>query len=519
MLHAAHLALAALVLALWLAGSARMARGTRRLRDLPALAPVPAADAPPVTVVIAARDEARHLEHALASVLAQRYPRLQVVVVDDRSSDATPRILERMALAHPAPARGARGAPPAGWLGKNHALQRGTAAAAGEWILFTDADVVLEERAVARAVGYALREGYPAWPWRRTWTCPRASWSCSRAPSRSSSPSSRSRGRRATRGAQAHVGVGAFNLVRAAAYRALGGRAAIAMRPDDDLKLGKLLKDAGYRQDLLFGRRDVRVEWYASVGEVVRGLEKNTFAGLDYSLAKVLGATGALLLVDVWPFAAPFVTHGAARLLWALSAAVAMGLFAASTRGSGARPWYAPGFPWPRCSSCSSCCAPPRSRWRAGASSGAARATRSASCGRTGCRGRLPYASTATGSGRTRAGSGGTEEVAGGGAQERRGHAAQPAVRLAGAHHDEVGLPVVGLRAHARAGSPMRTTPSAGAAGPASRRKRPSSSRATASTVPRCSLGGRVGGAWTTSATRVSTAGPEPSATASRPVA
>ena len=108
---------------------------------------------------------------------------------------------------------------------------------------------------------------------------------------------------------RAHIGIGAFNLIGPAAYRAVGGHRAIAMRPDDDMKLGKVLKQHGFRQEAVSGRGLVVVEWYATLRELVDGLMKNAFAGVDYSLVKVAGSTIALFLVNVWPFIAVFVTE------------------------------------------------------------------------------------------------------------------------------------------------------------------------------------------------------------------
>src|SRR5437764_104449 len=88
-----------------------------------------------------------------------------------------------------------------------------------------------------------------------------------------------------------HVGIGAFNLVRASAWRAVGGHQRLAMRPDDDLKLGKLLKTSGFSQEMMFGRGMLRVEWYRSVQELIQGLMKNAFPGVDYRLSVVLSAT------------------------------------------------------------------------------------------------------------------------------------------------------------------------------------------------------------------------------------
>jgi glycosyltransferase involved in cell wall biosynthesis len=337
--------LAVLTLTLWLAGALDAGLGTRHLEELPRLPPIPPGEAPRVSIVVAARDEARGVEAGVRSLLAQRYPDFEVRVVDDRSEDATPEILDRLAEEDPRLRVLHLSSLPPGWLGKNHALQRGVDAAGGEWILFTDADVVLAPTALGRAVGYAVRH---------------------RLDHLAAAPELRMRGAllgafagafallfaRYTRPWKArdprsahHIGVGAFNLVRAEAYRAAGGHRPIAMRPDDDVKLGELLKRRGARQDLVFGRGLVSVEWYHSLPEAVRGLEKNTFAGLGYSVPRVI--VGCLLLVvfDAWPFAAVLVTHGPTRALYAATVVVALLLYAASTRGSGTPARLAPLYP------------------------------------------------------------------------------------------------------------------------------------------------------------------------------
>ncbi|HEX2187521.1 MAG TPA: glycosyltransferase family A protein, partial [Longimicrobiaceae bacterium] len=147
---------AAAAMAVLFVNGLRGARSLRRLHEVP---PVPGAEAPPLSVVIAARDEARNIEPALASVLAQRYGPLEVVVVDDRSEDATGAILDRMAAADPRLRVEHVSELPRGWLGKNHALHVGAAGARGEYLLFTDADVVMEPDALARAVGYVRAHG------------------------------------------------------------------------------------------------------------------------------------------------------------------------------------------------------------------------------------------------------------------------------------------------------------------------------------------------------------------------
>jgi len=118
---------------------------------------------------------------------------------------------------------------------------------------------------------------------------------------------------------RAHIGVGAFNLIRAEVYRAIGGHRPIAMRPDDDMKLGKLVKKHRFHQNVAIGRDLVTVEWYASVGELIDGLMKNAFAGVDYSLLKAAGSSAALFLMNVWPFVAVFLASGTARSLNVIS--------------------------------------------------------------------------------------------------------------------------------------------------------------------------------------------------------
>jgi hypothetical protein len=101
-----------------------------------------------------------------------------------------------------------------------------------------------------------------------------------------------------------YVGVGAFNLVRRAAYERVGGHRAVAMTPLDDTLLGKQLKYAGGASaDTLLGSGSVMVDWYPSSAAMIRGLGKNGFAAFDYRLGKLLVATVFIALVALWPIA------------------------------------------------------------------------------------------------------------------------------------------------------------------------------------------------------------------------
>ena len=334
----------------WLAAAAavffagafvELARGGRSLKLLHDLPPADPARMPPVSIVIAARNEERGIEPALRSVLGQQGERIEVIVVNDRSDDSTGAILDRMAAENPRLHVVHVTELPSGWLGKNHALWLGAQAARGELLLFTDADVVMRPDTLLRAAGYAAAEKLDHLTVAPRVIMPGAllkafgvvftiMFSFFTRPWKVRDPRSR-----------AHVGIGAFNLVRADFYRRIGTHRAIAMRPDDDVKLGKLVKKNGGVQEMVIGAELVSVEWYHSVREAVRGLRKNGFAGIDYRLSVVVGVTVMVLLLFVWPFAAVWVTDGWTRALYAAAVALMLLMYAGSAAAQGSPVWHA----------------------------------------------------------------------------------------------------------------------------------------------------------------------------------
>ncbi|HEY8605626.1 MAG TPA: glycosyltransferase family 2 protein [Noviherbaspirillum sp.] len=313
-----------------------VARGWRRigeLRDTPA--GVPGA-APAVSIVVAALNEADTIGPALRSLLAIDYPHLEVIVVNDRSTDGTGDIID--AIAREAPGlRVIRVASlPAGWLGKNHALQRGAQAAQGEYLLFTDADAVFAPSAVARAVGYCqehrvdhltlLFDLVARPPLLRMLVVSFAAGFMARF-----------RPWKVRESRRHHVGVGGFNLVRRSAYFTAGGHAAMPLAVLDDMMLGKLMKRHGFRQDLLFGSDMVRIEWYPDTPGLVRGLEKNIFAGFDYRLSQLAAVTVLVLATRVWPWLALFLADGIALALNAATVLAGLLLYVDLLRARGWR--------------------------------------------------------------------------------------------------------------------------------------------------------------------------------------
>src|SRR5262245_58393739 len=110
---------------------------------------------PTVSLIAPARNEERHIEQAVRSLVPIDYPGLEITIVNDRSTDRTGEILSRLATEFPQLNVVHLEELPAGWLGKNHALQLGADRSQGEWLLFTDADVIFEPTALRRAIAYA----------------------------------------------------------------------------------------------------------------------------------------------------------------------------------------------------------------------------------------------------------------------------------------------------------------------------------------------------------------------------
>lgn len=303
---------------LWVAiaiGVDWMRRRLEHLTDvtLPADSPPPA-----VSIVVPSRDEEREVEAATRSLLRQEGVRLEVVAVDDRSTDGTGAILDRLAAEDPRLRVVHVKDLPDGWLGKNHACHEGAAVAGGDWLLFTDGDVHLAPDALRRAVAYASehRLGHlTALPhmvtggfWERAFVAAFAvlvslkfrMWELRR------------------QGTHAYVGVGAFNLVRRPDYLAVGGHRTLALEVVDDVKLGLILRRSGVRQGAIDSDGLVRVRWQRGLVASWRGLVKNSFAAVEWRWAMTVVGGVFLTLLALVPAAAVLLAPAEVRLLAAL---------------------------------------------------------------------------------------------------------------------------------------------------------------------------------------------------------
>jgi glycosyltransferase involved in cell wall biosynthesis len=287
-------------------------RYMERLDHVPALK----TDTPPfVSVIIPACNEEQEVEQALTSVLALEYPNLEVIVLNDRSTDSTPQILDRMAALHPRLRVIHIKELPPGWLGKNHALHLGAAQAKGEFLLFTDADVHFAPETIHRAVAKMETHKLDHLCLLFRMTAPSRLLSLLIVDSLSAAFSLAKPWLISRPESRYFIGAGGFNMIRKNFYLSFGGHRPIRLCPIDDVLLGRLAKENQGRCDCLNGSNFVSVEWYGSVGEMVRGLRKNTFAVLDYRLSLLLAGSAALISVHILPLWGLLLADGIPRLL------------------------------------------------------------------------------------------------------------------------------------------------------------------------------------------------------------
>lgn len=292
---------ALLLTLLWTGTSLYVMIMSRKIVYLKDVTPLQGNHYPSVAIIIAVRNEEAEVEEALRSVCSLHYPQFRVIVINDRSTDRTPEILQRMALENTRLELITINELPKGWLGKNHALYQGYKASGEEWLLFTDADVTFASNALNKAMHYALQKNLDhltALPqvtsrsalFRSVMNTFALMLNIKLRPWAVSDPSS-----------NASMGVGAFNLVRRTAYEKAGTHSVISLRPDDDLKLAERIKKSGGKPDVVYGEKELWLEWYTSLGQFISGLMKNTFSVSNYNFLMAMGTALATFLIFVLP--------------------------------------------------------------------------------------------------------------------------------------------------------------------------------------------------------------------------
>lgn len=291
----------------WLIPAAWLLRVLEALRYLPTvpnlLLPehdVTPAGAPSVTVIVPARNEGDNVRACLESLLAQDYPNLRIIAVNDRSTDATGAIMESLAgptltVVH------ITELPPL-WLGKTHAMAHAALLASSDYLLFTDADILFAPSAIRRALGSAQASDADHFVLAPTTIIRRwdeaallaffqifGLWAA--RPWKVADPK-----------APDAIGIGAFNLLRTSAYQQIGGFEALRMEVVEDLALARRVKRFGLRQRFAFGLDLVRVHWAAGVPGLISVMTKNIFAAVRFHISLLLMGCGWLACFCVLPW-------------------------------------------------------------------------------------------------------------------------------------------------------------------------------------------------------------------------
>lgn len=270
-------------------------RETKSFLRLEQFSPLPDERLPPLSLVVAARDEGQTIGPALRSLLDLDYPELEVILIDDRSSDDTAEVARSIQEMHP---RGDRlrlienRELPEGWLGKVHAQHLGVMAARHPLILLTDADVVYSPQALKRAVTaqqVLAADHIAVLPHLQT----RGFWEPAIAAYLETlalmllRPSSLHRSRYRC------VGVGAFGLFTRDVLAQVGNLEPLRLQVIDDGFLGLMVKARKGRQFALSGQQDLSLRWFSGLSGFLKGLEKNAYAAVGYRpLLALLAALG-----------------------------------------------------------------------------------------------------------------------------------------------------------------------------------------------------------------------------------
>jgi len=315
--------------------------------------PTTAGGEPRVTIIVPARNEEEHIKATLEQLLALEYSNYEIIGVNDRSTDRTGEIMEEVAtLIGSSEPRSPdqRGRPtvlgvthvaelPCGWLGKTHAMWTAAKQATGDWLLFTDADVLFKPDALRRAIAYAEAEKadhvvlFPRMimksPGERMMIAFfQALFVFGHRPWKVADPE-----------ASDHMGVGAFNMVRRSVYDAVGTYQALRMEVLDDMKLGKVVKNAGFAQRNVFGEDLISLRWAKGALGVVNNLTKNFFAVLSFQVWRTVASVVGLAFLNVGPFLGLWLAHGWARVPYAIALVSILGIYWGMASKS-AVPWY-----------------------------------------------------------------------------------------------------------------------------------------------------------------------------------
>lgn len=311
----------------------------------PALSAVPPLDGdtlPTISLVMPVRNERSVVEQTLSHLSRLAYPSWELIVVDDGSDDGTGEVVRAWAARTALKIRVVTVSDlPPDWLGKPHAAWVGAETAAGEWLLFMDADSILSPESLHQAMGAVERFGLdyltviPNLQVQDFWARAFLSFfglvlALSLRPWLTNQ-----------RWGKTAMGIGAFQLVRRQAYVTCGGHRSLALAVADDVEPGSFLKRSGFRTYCLLAGSAVRVAWYQSIGEITRGFEKNLYSMVGFSPVGLFSATVMFVLWTVGPWAVLVISRGPLQLLAGIVVLLTLAEYVRIGKRGIRLPWWA----------------------------------------------------------------------------------------------------------------------------------------------------------------------------------
>jgi cellulose synthase/poly-beta-1,6-N-acetylglucosamine synthase-like glycosyltransferase len=299
-------------LAAWVVAIAWCVRTTDAVQNLPSLPDLTSSEwnitpsgAPGLIVVVTARDEAENIAATLDTLLAQEYPFLRIVAVDDRSIDATGAIMDDYAARRPDRLTALHiTALEEGWLGKTFAMHVAMQSSDSEYLLFTDADVLFSPSILRRALAYAEQsqaahlvvmptvqvrshgEGIVLGFIQILGFWASRLWRVADADAKNDV-----------------IGIGAFNLLRRDALQEIGGLEPQRLTVLEDVTLGRRIKAAGLPQRIAFAPELVLVHWAKGIRGLIRVMTKNLFSAVNFQPVLLLGACLWIIVFCLAPIA------------------------------------------------------------------------------------------------------------------------------------------------------------------------------------------------------------------------
>ncbi len=286
--------------------------GVKRLRQLADVG-LRRSTSPMVSIIVPACNEEKTLEPALRSLFNLEYTPIEIIVVNDRSTDKTGDVLLSLQKDYPELKILTITDLPDGWLGKNNALYQGAKKARGDYLLFTDADILFAKTTLSRAVSLVLSEKLDhlslifkniakGFLLNAMMVDAGGGLLFLFRPWKVSDPQSKR-----------FMGVGAFNLVKKTVYVAIGGHASIRMHPIDDIILGKVIKQNAFKQECLTAYDFLQVHWYDSTAKMIQGLMKNIFALYNFNIAYAMIGVLTIFVLTILPLWLVFLSTGVTR--------------------------------------------------------------------------------------------------------------------------------------------------------------------------------------------------------------